>query len=668
MAALKKSKKAGSSPAMAITLTFFVLLSIGLGVAVYFIAQGKDELRKKAVDADNAKAAFITAEKYQRFMTWDMALAAGHKLPPEYKKNYKEYRDYFYDVYNKKGIGKFFGGSEDYAKAPDFYNIWDFDTVEKNKTNLAYTEGEYVKNYQVQIAAIIAEKDKVEKALKAEIADLHKVKIAYDTVLKSEDVYWTKVLAALKTEFEKTSPALRDASAMFDTLRDKVNKAEEAKREAEKIAGEEKERLERVIAELRRDLKTALSDRPEGGAPAGGGAKDLHALVLDISTFRPLWDRPLGKITSLDLTKRMVYVQRNSRNAPFPFKKGLTFLVFAAGADEGASGVLKGSVEVVNDLSENTFACRITSFYDIDRGEINLADPAKILGIRSARNALKEGDLIFNMTFGTRVALAGVYDLNGDPAASPEEQRRQLEATIASLERKGVKVDAWIDPITGSVKGEGISAKTRFLIRGDDFEGTAGAPMGMPKGEMKEGEPKEGEMKEEGAIGDRAAVLKSSFTLLRKQAIENGLFIISRSNFNVVTGHFPPRHFGESTRLNLAPGLPAATTLAAPTFTFLARDGSKLEDFIGDWGGSGWEASFDKDGKARVNMVTDRGGITESRLVPGNLAYRGGKIMLSVEGPMPLDLVASMSVGGGVIQLEDPSGKMTPKKVTLRKR
>ncbi|MFO0966759.1 MAG: hypothetical protein U0793_14395 [Gemmataceae bacterium] len=677
MASLKKSKKSGKpSAGLAIALVFFILIAIGAGVWGYYGYKGQDELRAAAKSAEAAKAGEVAAAKYFRFLAMDYAMALGHRLPGEYAKEYPELRKSFFEYHAAPDTSpdfKVLGAPTGKAGAPA---AEDKKFVEENAKNLNFNDKTNL--YETNVIELRKAADKrvtdAEAGADARADLAKKATASFDSLNKNLTAFWDKTIDEIKKGNAEAIAAAKATYKQMETvlaqnreLNDQILKLTDAKEKEER-------KLNKKIKDLNDELKTALADRPEGGGAGAAAARgEPNALVLDISGFRPLWDRPLGEVTSVDLAERLVYVRPN-RNVDKPFKPGLTFLVFGAGADGGAAGQLKGSLEVVRG-SGGSYACRITSFYDIERGEIQLSDPAKLGSIRTSKNALKEGDLIFNMFFDTHVALAGVFDLDGEPAGTPAGLARQLESTIASLKNRGVTVDAYVDPITGEVKGA-ITARTRFLIRGDDLESAAldaGGKAPAPK-EPKEPKDKDGkEMeKKEGAPAEKEEPMGRSYAeavnLLRRQSVEKGMFIISRANFNTVIGYYPLRHFGETARLVHPPTLLTATTLASGKLGFVARDEPKVEDFKGEWEGGGWELSIAADGKAKANLVTDKGGVPEVRIVPAELSKREGKLVLSVTGATPFDLVASISAGGTAIQLEDPAGKMSPSRVTLRKR
>ena len=108
-------------------------------------------------------------------------------------------------------------------------------------------------------------------------------------------------------------------------------------------------------------------------------------------------------------------------------KPGKRRSISSAPAPDGrAEKELKATIEVIRVLDANSSLARITSIYDIEGHEIVLGDPRRAGSNREADNALKEGDLLFNMFWGTRVALAGNISFAGQISDNPAEQMRIL--------------------------------------------------------------------------------------------------------------------------------------------------------------------------------------------------------------------------------------------------
>ena len=201
------------------------------------------------------------------------------------------------------------------------------------------------------------------------------------------------------------------------------------------------------IAELKRQIKEKEEERPDA-AIGRMDNREPHALLLDISLGKPLWDDPVGAITRVDVKAREVTINLGSARG---VKPDLTFNVFAPSKyiATRAEKQLKGTIEVIRVIGPNASIARITSTFDPDF-------------------PMHEGDLLFNLFWGTRVAIAGNPNVTGAPTDNPSEQMRQLADFIYLLERQGIIVDAYLDLTDGQAKGA-MNPSTRYLIRGEDM-------------------------------------------------------------------------------------------------------------------------------------------------------------------------------------------------------
>ena len=107
-----------------------------------------------------------------------------------------------------------------------------------------------------------------------------------------------------------------------------------------------------------------------------------------------------------------------------------------------ADKFLKGTIEIIRVIDANTSLCRLTSLYDARGDEIALNDPTRGRAAREVEAAIREGDLIFNMFWNARVAVAGIVNFTGFTLDAPSEQMRQLSAFGDVLQRQGIALAA----------------------------------------------------------------------------------------------------------------------------------------------------------------------------------------------------------------------------------
>lgn len=173
------------------------------------------------------------------------------------------------------------------------------------------------------------------------------------------------------------------------------------------------------------------------------------------------YDQPLGKVTRR-LADRTVEIDLGSADR---VKEGLVFSVLPAdfpqrgrqsrmkvSREPDARGVYrdverfvpKGTIEVTEVLGPNLSRARLTS-EDSD-----------------IRDAVLTGDLLYNAVWRKgdvdHVALVGIFDVNGDGSDD-------TEAVVRDLTRMGIPVDAVFDLRTLKWRGQ-LGTRTRYLVEG----------------------------------------------------------------------------------------------------------------------------------------------------------------------------------------------------------
>lgn len=507
MAGLKKGKKdgSGSSMVLIIFLIFFVLTSIGLGVFAYYGYEGQEELRQKARTAEAKEKAIREGRDQDALTSYMGRLALGFELTPDDKTQFNV-------LWNN------FIASPD--KFPEMKPVIDAMHAQSTADLKSWNANEvkYETSYRVEIAKAIEDTKKSKAMLDATQKEFNDFKGNYDQLLAKYEKDVQDMLdriakgnqdalaAALKTntKFPEIQKALMDRETDIKT------KDEEHIKELEDRDG----RIARLNQQIA-DLEKKLNDRSLGAVAAqpGSGATDLHALMLDISRGIPLWDRPLGKIQRVDPTNLQVYIDIGKKAGVRP---DITFNVFTAGPGGKADRQLKGTIEVTRVLNDTTSVARITSLYTPEGESIPLTTQgARSRAIREADNLLREGDLLFNMFFDMHVFVAGNVNFTGYNSDSPAGQALQLQEFLNQLRKQNVVVDGYINLLNGQVEGT-ITPKTRVLIRG----------------EISQINRTEEET-------NRYKILVETYQILKRQAVDQGMFIISAENFAAVTGYRP---------------------------------------------------------------------------------------------------------------------------------
>lgn len=534
MAGLRKpGKRDGSNPStiLIVFLSIFVLLSIGLGVWGYFGYSGQADLLKKAAEKEKLAKSNSTGEQYAMTLAREVRLAYDNALEADELNLYKTAID---DLVND--TGEF--AKEDAKKRETAKKM----VAEMRKTLGYDKEG---KKYKETFKESFATLNKNLEDARAQVATMQgefkALNERYEKLEAATNKSWKDANLAITEGNNKT---LKAAQAQTEEMQKQMKRNQDLNDEKKQLSEEienKKAENEAKIRRLTKEIASLTAQKADPNAPVKL-AGDVHALLLDMSPGKTLWDNPLGKVTRVDTENGQLFVNIGVAQGAKP---GLTFNIFADNGKRQAVGQMKGTCEVIRVL-DNASVCRITSLYDIEGREIVLADASKGRLARESENALKEGDLLFNMFWGSHVAVAGNINPNGQPSDTPAEQMRNLEAFMQILRSNGIRIDAFLDLTDNSIKGE-LSYRTRYLILGDMLpepkNGDAFKPKQKEKdAEGKDAEGKEGEAKQEAKAAqddtpDRAKAINESIRAMRKDAIDRGMFMISAENFLGVIGY-----------------------------------------------------------------------------------------------------------------------------------
>jgi len=577
MAGLKKKKreKSGSpNVVLVVFLVLFVITSITLGVFLYLALDEAGVARqsmKKVADKEQGDKNVIV---YYKMLFRDLRAALGDKLDQNEAKELAIDR------------GSFDGGTFD-------KNITDKAVSGKVLADLGgklnRTETGYEKNYPDLLDAERKKYAEIDGNWKTEQAAHAKTKETIKDLKAKQDTNHQAIMTSITAGNAATLAAAQKKSDDFVKLtKDQKKLNEDIKAESDKNLAMQKLKLMGFeIKKLRDELaQGGKAVGPGGAAVAAGGAS--FPLILDISPGKPLWDQPVGKVTRVDLDLRQVVINLGSAHGVQP---ELTFNVFGANNAGRAEKGMKGSLEVIKVIDTNSSLARITSLYDADGYEIQLNAQTRGRLLRETEAPMKEGDLLFNLFWGTRVAISGYVNITGEASETPSEQFRQMDDFLYLLRRSGVTVDAYVDLRDGQIKGN-ITSKTRYLIYGDTMRVAGEKPEAkMPeddKEKEKEKDKDKDKDKDKEPVGkepvknglanaDRNEQINRSSLLLRNDAKTVGLLMISAENFANVAGYRKARNANTPSYSDFRPALPYAGSIDAGVRDVPARQEEKKE-------------------------------------------------------------------------------------------
>jgi hypothetical protein len=452
---------------MIITLVFFVLATIILGVTTYLGFEDATKWEAAAAEAKKEKDAAVAQAAEQTSRRNVLRIAVGTDTPQDREDlsgaakshgaaildEHKLLTDklgpaafptrnaWTWPLINDLQAGGTGGGDARPAPAPNMAI-----------PALARQWARMYQDMKTRFDAEVAAKKKAEADTRA----------AQDAKDKAEETFNNSV-AALTQQIKDKIAAMDKAFQGLKTTADA--KAADFKTATDEYA-EAKSKLEETLRLKEAELvsKNQRINQLLNPDPSDWEAKFRHWNVAKTA-------ERMGKVT--DRTETFVSLQFATKMALVP---GQTFVVIAPtgslvevlerekalekrhhefsslGAREpfADNEMVKGTVEIT-DVTSNGYSAQARVTFE--------AAPI--------RNPISRGDQLFNVSLSTgakeHVAFCGIIDLDGDGRPNNEE-------FVRILEKNNLVVDAYLDLKTGEIKkrGDGLGFRTKFLIVGSD--------------------------------------------------------------------------------------------------------------------------------------------------------------------------------------------------------
>ena len=412
-----RSSQGESKQGLIITLVFFILATLGLGVSTYFGFAEQDKLDKAAKEAKRNEDTFKAERDYYKAQAMmfrgymgmtdgmDGADTLGTlKTQLDGGSLGKTVKDNADVVKTMKTLESKYGWEGNQPK----------ETLEETIKKLN-TEYDNLAKLKATTDKNLADKTKALQEREKELADARK---EFEDSLK-------KLTATFKQDFTKSDEQIAQLRSDMDRLSQQREKDKTDAEQKEKGLMAERDGLKKNI----RDLNERVKDREERIA----SFEEKHPQAPP--NMRTDW-----KIVYVDPRGTSPYINLGSADR---VKPQLTFTIHGLGADGRPSPQSKGTLEVVNVIGPHTSLARITSVKDRNR------DPIVV------------NDVVYNPSWNPNIkkhiAIAGTIDLTGDG-------RDSLQEFIRSLERQNIVVDAYVKP-DGTPWGR-ITYQTDYLILG----------------------------------------------------------------------------------------------------------------------------------------------------------------------------------------------------------
>jgi len=438
-----------SNTGLIVTLVFFVLATIGLGVGTYMGYGGKSEATRDAKSASDKESAANKKAEEAEARRLAVKVAAGVADPAE--------RARFAALKSAHAAAIDGDVAAVYGQFQTSLNLKDLprwnpaagDQPPKSLLNLADDLQKAANSSAAKEKQAMDELAKERESFKSAVEDLNaKLKTSQESLAKAnKDVVEVRNQTAVGSD-KKDEDIKRLSEQVQKLTLDLQNMEVEKDRTIKKLQGEvETSRRVRQeyavkIGPLLEKLDQVRQSRPE--VREIGELHDLLVRVLE-GASSVVNDTPKGAIVRVGQDRDRVYINLGSADN---VKPGLSFSVLPAGSTgrAGAATPRKGAVEVVSVLEPHLSVAKVT--------EANNA----------VRDPLLSGDLLFNPAWNStqqeHIALVGIFDLNGDGVDDTQD-------LVRALERQGIVVDAWLDVRDRTIKGRGITERTAYLVVGE---------------------------------------------------------------------------------------------------------------------------------------------------------------------------------------------------------
>jgi len=460
----KKRAGEGSNLGLIITLVFFVLSTVILGVTTYMGFSEQEKLVKEKQDAEKK---FSEMEK---FRNWDRTQARIYRVyigrpmvqGPDAMDLAKEVQGML--------AGQYPAGADQKSKDDVGKLLKDFEptmpwaaNTDSPASNFEKRLGELdnritslqaaVAREKANVAKVEADKKDMEEQKDKQIAAINKAMKDLRTTLEADlkRDYYAKAMEEVRTKLVAEGKQMTTLRVDLDAEK-KVRADLEKKLAALQKKYDTDQRALRVANKDLDETRTILSALAEKHNEDVRTLKDTTRDTVASTKLRT-WDKD-WKVVDIDRKGKMPYINLGTADGLVPQ------VTFSVHAPTGAGGrrmqeAAKANLEVIRVIGPHLSQARLTSIRD------------------EKRDPVLKGDLLFNASWDPtrrkQVAVAGIVDLGLDGADNTDDFRRLLG-------RQRVDLVAWVDskdekPAIKTV-GEGLSKDTEYMILADRMRGS----------------------------------------------------------------------------------------------------------------------------------------------------------------------------------------------------
>jgi predicted nucleic acid-binding Zn-ribbon protein len=470
------AKKGGDSKqGLIIALVCFVILTIVFGVTTYLGYSGQTDSEAKASDAQKKEATAKNDRDWYKFQAVQYRSYLGY--PPENQADATALENLRPKFSSMTGEGK-----DEVAKLVD--------TLDKDLGGYDQQKNRTATNFKEKTARLETDLKNTQAKLDDAEGRIKKGKDSFDGQILTKE----QEVNEWKKKFEGAQAAnLKDQQDREQAFADKLNEFNNLNKditELKKKADEDQSKADKGIKKLESDKREL---------------QNMNTKLKDKLTPPDLlrFSEPKGKIVQLDPKGEVAWINIGSADN-VRVNQDLTFSVFGSGQGGKADNIRKGAIEVVDVTGPHLSMAKITE----------VVDPS--------RTPIVTGDLLINPAWSPQarqhVAIAGFIDLTG-------EGRNNIDEFMSNLKKQGMVIDAWLDLSDVTVKGDGMTLETNYLIVGaqPEFKDTIRA--------------------DDASIQQKGRILEA-VAGMRKEANDKGVTVVPLHKFVAMTGYRLPKGAG----------------------------------------------------------------------------------------------------------------------------
>jgi hypothetical protein len=438
-----------SNTGLIVTLVFFILATIGLGVGTYMGFGAKADAVKDAKSAnDKASASDKKAEEAEA-RRLGVKIAAGVATDDE-RKRFASIKGPYASAITADVTAVFSTVAGQLGSDPKDLPVWNPSTSDQPPKSLLAFADELKK----QTAAAETARKAAVDGRNADAETAKQTIQGLESSLKNAEEAKAKANKDLLAEQQTRAGGSDQKDADIKRLSEELAQAKLEKQNVETERNRQVTKLQKEL-ETSRKVRTTLAekygplleklDQVRQARPELRELQELLDVLRGALEGQSSIVNDVAKGEVVSVKNGQVYISLGTADNVHP---GLTFSVLPNDATGRGAAIKdrKGAIEIVSALEPHLSVAKV----------VEAGNPA--------RDPLLPHDKLFNPAFDpsqpVHVALAGIFDLNGSGTDNTAD-------LVRNLEKQGVVVDAWLDLRDRTIKGPGITERTTYLIKGE---------------------------------------------------------------------------------------------------------------------------------------------------------------------------------------------------------